>query len=432
MQTWRNWAGNQVARPDVIAEPASEDELAAVVKEAAGHGRRVKVVGSGHSFTACALTDGVLVRLDNMRRIREIDHQRHVVTVDAGITLAELNEQLWILGMAMVNLGDIAYQTIAGAISTSTHGTGATKGGLADAVLGLRIVTGDGSVVACSATESPEIFHAARVGVGALGAVSQVTLQVAPAFNLRAVEEPMRLKDVLADLDEHVDGNEHFEFFWVPHTGWALTKRNNATTDPVGGRSRWREVRDKWLFENLAFGAAVKAGNLHEAWIPKLAKMAPGAGKVTYVNRSYKVFASPRHVRFTEMEYAISREACREALERVVAMVDEKGFLVSFPVEVRFTAPSDIPLSTAAGRPSAYIAVHVPKGKPYEPYFRAVEAIMDDYGGRPHWGKLHFQSHRELATRYPEWDAFRAVRARLDPEGRFANAYTDKVLGPVG
>jgi L-gulonolactone oxidase len=431
MQTWRNWAGNQVARPDVIAEPAAEDELAALVKDACTHGRRVKVVGSGHSFTPCALTDGVLVKLTNLRRILEVDHRNHVVTVDAGITLNELNEQLWTLGLAMVNLGDIAYQTIAGATSTATHGTGATKGGLADAVLGLRIVTGDGSVVQCSADEEPEVFHAARVGVGALGAVSQVTLQVAPAFNLRAEEEPMRLKDVLADLDHHVDANEHFEFFWVPHTGWALTKRNNRTTEAVGGRSRLREIRDKWLFENLAFGAAVKAGNLHEDWIPKLARMAPGAGKVSYVQRSYRVFASPRHVRFTEMEYAIPREACREALERVVAMVDEKGFRLSFPVEVRFTAASDIPLSTAAGRPSAYIAVHVPKGKPYEPYFRAVEAIMDDYAGRPHWGKLHFQSHHELAARYPEWEAFRSVRARLDPDGRFANAYTERVLGPA-
>jgi L-gulonolactone oxidase len=258
-----------------------------------------------------------------------------------------------------------------------------------------------------------------------------VTLQVVPAFHLHAVEEPLRLKEVLADLDEHVDGNEHFEFFWVPHTGWALTKRNNTTSQPVGGRSRWREVRDKWLFENLAFGAAVKAGNLHEAWIPKLARMAPGAGRVDYVQRSYKVFASPRHVKFTEMEYAVPREACREALERVVSMVDERGFRLSFPVEVRFTAPSDIPLSTASGRPSAYLAVHVPKGKPYEPYFRAVEEIMDDYGGRPHWGKLHFQTHRELAARYPEWEAFRAVRQRLDPDGRFRNAYTDRVLGPV-
>jgi L-gulonolactone oxidase len=295
----------------------------------------------------------------------------------------------------------------------------------------MRIVTGDGSVVQCSATEEPEVFHAARVGVGAIGAVTQVTLQVAPAFNLRALEEPMRLDDVLGNLDELVGTNEHFEFFWVPHTRWALTKRNNATPDPVGGRSRIRELRDKWLFENLAFGAAVKAGNLHEAWVPKLARMAPGAGKVEYVNRSYKVFASPRHVRFTEMEYAISREALEEALRRVVSLVDDKGFMVSFPVEVRFTAPSDIPLSTASGRESAYIAVHMAKGKPYEPYFRAVEAIMDDYDGRPHWGKLHFLSHRELAPRYPQWDAFQAVRKRLDPEGRFANAYSAKVLGPI-
>jgi len=212
------------------------------------------------------------------------------------------------LGLAMVNLGDIAYQTVAGATSTATHGTGGREGrpGRRHRRHAHRHRRRIG--VQCSATEEPEVFPCARVGVGAIGAVSQVTLQVAPAFNLRAIEEPMKLDDVLANLDEHVDGNDHFEFFWVPHTRWALTKRNNTTSDPVGGRSRVREFRTSGSSRTSRSGRG-EGGQPARGVDPKLARMAPGTGKVEYVNRSYKVFASPRHVRFTEMEYAIAREA---------------------------------------------------------------------------------------------------------------------------
>jgi len=284
-------------------------------------------------------------------------------------------------------------------------------------------------VVPCSATTEAEVFHAARVGVGALGLISTVTLQAVPAFHLRAVNEPMRVDAVLADLDAFVDGNDHFEFFWVPHTGWALTKRNNRTTEPLAPRKRWKQWWDQIAMENYAFGAVCRVGRLRPQWTPRLARALPGSGRQEFVDRSDRVFASPRLVRFYEMEYEIPREACAEALTRVRAFVKESGLMLSFPVEVRFTAPDDIPLSTGYGRPNAYIAVHVFEGTPYERYFRGVERIMDDYGGRPHWGKLHFQSAETLAPRYPEWDRFRMVRRRLDPEGRFANAYTKRVLG---
>jgi L-gulonolactone oxidase len=250
-----------------------------------------------------------------------------------------------------------------------------------------------------------------------------------PAFHLRAVNEPMRLDAVLAELDTHVDGNDHFEFFWVPHTGWALTKRNNRTTDPRAPRPRWKQWWDQIALENYAFGAVCRVGRRRPQWTPRLARALPASGRQEFVDRSDLVFASPRLVRFYEMEYEIPREACAEALNRVRAFVKEAGLMLSFPVEVRFTAADDIPLSTGYGRPNAYIAVHVFEGMPYEQYFSGVEAIMDDYDGRPHWGKLHFQTAETLEPRYPEWDRFQMVRRRLDPDGRFANAYTRRVLG---
>jgi len=428
---WKNWAGNQRCEPVAVERPASQDELAAVVKQAAAAGRRVKAVGAGHSFTDAALTDGVQLKLDRYGAILDVDRERNQVTVQSGISIAALNEQLFALGMAMPNLGDIAYQSISGAISTATHGTGAQLTGIAGQVVGMSIVTGDGSIVSCSADEESEVFHAARVGVGALGLISTVTLQCVPAFRLHAIEEPMRVDAVLADLDSYVDGNDHFEFFWVPHTGWALTKRNNRTDDPVGGMSRWKFFKEKILLENVAFGLVNRVGRMRPKLIPRLQRLVPSSGTTEYVAPSHKIFASPRFVKFLEMEYAVPRAAVPEALNRIRSLIDDRGFQIGFPVEVRFTAPDDIPLSTASGRPTGYLAVHVYKGMAHEPYFRGVEAIMDSLDGRPHWGKLHFQTAETLAPRYAEWDTFQAVRRRLDPEGRFTNGYTTRVLGTL-
>ena len=428
---WRNWAGNQVCSPVALEQPGTDAELVEIAKEAAAKGTRVKVVGAGHSFTDIACTDGVQVSLDNYDRVLYVDRERARVTVQAGIRLWALNEALAARGLALENLGDIAYQSIAGAISTSTHGTGANFGGLATQVVGLDLICADGSVVSCSAEEEPETFHAARVGLGALGVLSTVTLQCVPGYNLRAVEEPMRVDHVLEHVDEYVAENDHFEFYWVPHTGWALTKRNNRTNDEAAGRSRFGEFRDRVLLENLAFGATARVGRLRPAWIPRLARILPSTGRTEYVERSYRVFASPRYVHFYEMEYSIPRQHAVTAVSQLIDFVRTSGLQISFPVEVRFTAPDDIPLSTATGRESTYIAVHVYRGMPYEQYFRGVEAIMDKLDGRPHWGKLHYQSAATLAPKYPQWNQWQGVRRRLDPDGRFANAYTERVLGPV-
>lgn len=401
------------------------------VIEAAEAGRRVKMVGSGHSFTSIALSDGILLRPDRYNKLLSVDAMARTVTVQSGIRLQDLNEELAGHGLALENLGDIAYQTVAGAISTATHGTGREFRGLAAQVKAIRLVTGDGAIIECSTDSEPGVFRAACVGLGAAGLLSTVTLQCVPAFNLHAVEMPMRVDEVLESLDEHIESNDHFEFFWVPHTGWALTKRNRRTNEPVQPRGRWTELKDDILLGNYAFDAICRLGRLRPALIPRLIRALPATGRVEYIERSDRVFASPRLVRFYEMEYAIPREAAVEALNRVRAFIKESGLMISFPVEVRFTKGDDIYLSTAHGRDTCYIAVHVYRGMHYQQYFEAVESIMDDYGGRPHWGKLHFQKAATLAARYPCWDDFQQVRARIDPAGLFSNPYLDRVLGPL-
>ena len=426
---WSNWAGNQQTGTVLLSKPQTESELQQVVQSAQASGRRVKAVGSGHSFTAIAVSEEVLVDLSDYDEIVAIDKINQTVTVQSGIQLSKLNQALYENSLAMQNLGDIAYQTIAGAISTSTHGTGAKFTGIANQVVALRVVLADSSIVECSANVNAQLFSCARVGLGALGLISTVTLKVVPAFNLAVIEEPMRVDDVLQNLDLHVDSNDHFEFFWVPHTGWALTKRNNRNNlliEPMSKMSHWYS---KTLMENYAFGAVCMLGKARPSLIPKLAKALPSSGRNEYSDASHKVFASKRIIKFYEMEYAIPREACAEALNRVRRMVTDSGFFLNFPVEVRFTAPDEIPLSTASNRESAYIAVHIYKGMNYVPYFTEVESIMNSYQGRPHWGKLHFQSAATLASRYPQWDVFQAVRNQVDPQRMFSNQYLETVLG---
>ena len=426
---WKNWAGNQRSNGVAFHSPDNEPDLVAIVKMARESNQRVKVVGHGHSFTGIAVTDGHIVSLENFNNVLNVDTATNEVTVQSGIRLSHLNEKLDLMGLAMPNLGDIAYQSLAGSISTSTHGTGVSKTGLAAQVVGLRLIAADGSIHDCSLHENAELFHVARVGLGALGILSTVTLKVVPAFNLHAVEEPMRLDYVLDHLEELNSGNDHFEFFWVPHTGWALTKRNNRTTLPANPQKRVRAWWNKTVIENYAFGALCWIGRLLPSLIPRIAKALPSSGRVEYVNKSFKVFTSKRIVKFYEMEYAIPRSELKVALNRVRKMVEVKKFKLNFPVEVRFTAADDIPLSTACGRESAYVAVHVYKGMNYDEFFREVELIMNDYEGRPHWGKIHFQSLESLSSRYHEIQRFADVRNRLDPEGVFTNDYLCRVLG---
>jgi L-gulono-1,4-lactone dehydrogenase len=427
--SWTNWGRNQICAPARIARPTTEDELVELVKDAAGREQRVKAVGAGHSFTSIACTDGVLVDLSGYGRVLGHDAATGRVTVEAGIPLHRLSDELDARGLALENMGDIDQQSISGATQTATHGTGLRFGNLSSQVVGMRLVTADGSVLDLSAERNPDTFAAAQVGLGALGLVSTVTVQCVPAFRLHALEQPVPVDEVLAELDALVEENDHYEFYWVPHTRWALTKRNRRTDEPARPRPRRREWLDDMFLQNYAFGALCRVGRRWPSLIPRLAKIIPSTGTVDYVDRSDRVFTSPRKVRFWEMEYGIPREAVPEALDRLRRLVDEIGMQLSFPVEVRVVRGDDLWLSTAHGRDTGYIAVHVYRGTPYDAYFSGVERIMDSYGGRPHWGKLHFQTAETLAQRYPRWDDFQRVRSRLDPDQRFANPYLDRVIG---
>jgi L-gulono-1,4-lactone dehydrogenase len=432
MSAWRNWAGDGTCSPAAHERPGSVEEIAAALERAAAAGRRVRVAGAGHSFGDLACTDGTLLSLERMDRVLELDRTTGLVRVEAGISLGALSAQLDALGLALENLGDIDVQSIAGAIATATHGTGVRLGNIPSQVESVELVLADRTTVTADGRD-PELLRAARVGLGSLGVVSAVTLRTVPAFTLRGVDAPRPLEEVLERLDEHAAANDHFELYTFPHSPVALTRTNTRTDsapDPPSATRRWLE---DVLFTNHLFGLFCRAGRRAPRAIPAINRLVSRLpAERVRVDRSHRVFASPRLVRFVEMEYALPRAATAEAVRAVRGLVRDRRLAVGFPLEVRFVAPDDAYLSPAGGRETGYVAVHVFEGMPYEDYFRGVEEIMDGLGGRPHWGKRHFQTAATLRPRYPDWDRFQAVRARLDPDGRFANTYTDRVLGPVG
>jgi L-gulono-1,4-lactone dehydrogenase len=423
---WQNWGMNQQAVAVDVLTPGSVDEVASIVKAASGSGRRVKVVGSGHSFTAIAVADDQRVHLHRQADLVSIDG--HLVTVQAGMPMYALNALLATHGLAVPNLGDIDAQTVAGALSTGTHGTGRTHSTLASCVEAVTLVTGTGQILHVDAQS--DIFPAVRLGIGALGVLVDVTLRCVDAFMLHADERPMALAEVLSRIDDDIAANEHVEFYWYPYTDRAQLKRNNPVPANDRPLSAFRGWLDDQFLANTVFQGACRLGRAVPAVVPMVSAVAARALTArAYTDRSDRVFCTPRRVRFTEMEYEVPRAAMPTVLAALPGIIEALPFKVQFPVEVRFTGPDDVWLSHGYGRESAYIAVHQFAGSPYEPYFRAMESLCEPLGGRPHWGKMHYRDADSLRKAYPKFDDFLAVRDQLDPARVFANAYLDQVLG---
>ena len=415
-----------------VERPATAGAVQRAVEAAAASGLRIKPVGAGHSFTGIAVAPDVQLDLTDLTGVIDADVATGRVTLAAGTRLHELPALLAPYGLAMPNMGDIDRQSIAGATSTGTHGTGLGFGGLATQIVAAKLVTGTGELLTVSETEHPELLSAVRVGLGALGVLVEVTLQLVPRFVLHAVERPEPFGLVLDEWMDRVRERDHFEFYWFPHTDTALTKTNtrlpgDAPRTPRGRVSRW--VDDE-LLANGAYRRMCAIGRMSPGATPTLARLVDRfTGHRDFTDFSPAAFTTHRTVRFREMEYAIPLEAIPEAVREVRSLIEGKGWSISFPIEVRAAASDDNWLSTAYGRETGYIAVHRYFREDPTEYFGAVEAIMRGYGGRPHWGKLHTQTAETLRRVYPRFDDFVRVRDELDPERRFANPYLDRVLG---
>ncbi|WP_151082535.1 D-arabinono-1,4-lactone oxidase [Nocardioides cynanchi] len=433
---WQNWSGLESAEPRTVIRPTSVDEVVAAVAAARRGGTTVKMVGTGHSFTGIAAPQDAMLLPHLLSGIVAVDREAMTVTALAGTPLKVLNAELERLGLSLHNMGDIAEQTLAGAVSTGTHGTGGVAAGLSAQLTGLQLVTGTGEVVDADARHHPDVFETARVGLGALGILTSLTFAVEPLFVLEAHEQPMTWDQALGSFDELVAQSHHCDMYWFPHTDRLLTKQNTRLDlDPSDAEplSRVRHWVDDDLLSNTVFGALTAAGNRVPGVVPRLNQVAARAlSERTYSDVAHRIFTSTRRVVFREMEYAVPREAGLDALREVRRLVDASDWRISFPIEIRVAPADDIPLSTAYGRDSFYLAFHTHHRSDlaqHTAYLSAMEAVMRDHDGRPHWGKLHSRTAADLAPAYPRFADFLALRERLDPERLFSNDYLRRVLG---
>lgn len=429
---WQNWGRTETADP-TVETPSTVDEIRALVADARATGRRIKPIGAGHSFSGIGVPTDIQLRLSGLRGLVSADPDASRVTLAAGTHLHEIPALLAPMGLAMANLGDVDRQTVSGATSTGTHGTGLGFGGISTQIVGATLVDGRGESVTL-AEHDPDLA-AVALGLGALGVLVDITLRCVPAFHLRAVEAPGRFDDVLDGWADAIGSIDHYEFYWFPHTECCLTKTNTRlpTTTARTGPSRLRRYVDDELLSNKLFGMLCAVGRTVPAAVPAINQLSGHALSArTIVDSSTKVFISDRAVRFREMEYAIPVEEIPEALREIRAMIDRRRYRVSFPIEVRAAAADELMLSTATGRASGYIAVHrYHRDDPADSaaYFADVEEILTGHGGRPHWGKMHTRDAAYLRTVYPRFDEFRAVRDRYDPDRVFGNDYLTRVLG---
>lgn len=431
-QQVRNWSGLQRFTPQHFEEPATTEQVVNAVDAARARSQRIRVRGNLHSFSEIVRTDDTLLSIAAMSGVIDADTSSGLVRVRAGTSIYNLSRALDAIGLAIPNLGDIDVQSIAGATATSTHGTGLHFGNVSAQIMAAQLVTAAGEVVEIDESDT-NALKSARVSLGTLGVITEVTLQCVPAFRLDRLDLPRPIGETLAQIDDLAAGFDHFEFYVLPYSDLSLQKRIDRTDAPAKPLPAAKKFFNDVVVENIALGAAVKVGKLFPKAIPPIARgLAKAFTPERRLDKSFDAFSTVRMVRFNELEYAIPRENLAEAVERVMAMIQEHKYPVNFPIEVRVgRADEESFLSTAAGRETGYISVHMAKGMDYEPYFHAVETIMDGYDGRPHWGKMNWQTAEKLAPRYPGWSDFQTVRAGLDPEGVFSNGYTDRVLGPV-
>lgn len=431
-RNWRNWSGSVACTPQNFAHPSTIEELRKLVLQASTAGGQVRVVGAGHSFTPLVQTSDTLISLDNwqgIEHVEKVDERQDIVTVRAGTKLSTLGKLLHEHGLAQENLGDIDVQSIAGAISTGTHGTGIQFGTIATQVVGLILLTAQGEELECSPEERPDIFKAAQVSLGSLGILTHVKLRTVPSKRLHYRSHRESLESCLEHLESYKQENSHFEFYWLPYTKWVQTKFANETEATPNAGSLWSTINQVAL-ENGLYWLLSEACRLFPRLTPTISRIsAMGISPIDEVDYSHLIFATPRWVRFQEMEYNIPVEHFTTVLTEVKRCIEKHNFEVHFPIECRFVRGDDIWLSPAYQRDSAYIAVHMYRGMRYKDYFQAIEEIYQHYQGRPHWGKMHTLTAEQLASLYPRWEDFKRIRTQLDPQGLFLNDYLRVLFG---
>ncbi|HSC19540.1 MAG TPA: D-arabinono-1,4-lactone oxidase [Rhizomicrobium sp.] len=422
--TWFNWSGGVSCSPKASVAPRDEVGLAAAIRSAP---TPVRVFGTGHSFTPVCASDGTLIDLSAFVGLRDVDPKARIATFGAATPLWAVGPALHTHGLALKNMGDIDRQTLGGAVGTGTHGTGAELKSFSGEVAGFNLMLANGQVLTCNAQENTEIFAASRCSLGMLGVMTQITVQARAAYRLAEKNFLLSADELFREVDLLIARNRHFEFFWFPYADRAVCKALNETYEPAPAPRTPEEMRERGersSVDERAFAAVNKILPFVSVLLKPshrlFSQLMPGGDRVRW---SHEAFPSPRTVRFNEMEYAVPREKGPECLKEIVATIRAQKINTGFPIEYRTVAADDVWLSPFFERDSATIAVHQYHRVDTAKLFESCEAVFRHYEGRPHWGKRHTRSAAELETLYPKFDEFRALRRRLDPEGKFLNPY---------
>lgn len=426
-----NWSGSVRFDPERVAAPRSEAEVVSLINAARAEGKTVRVVGGGHSFTPIAAGSDVLITLDGFHGLVRADVDAGLATLYSGTRLFRVRDLLAPLGLGLSVMGDIDSQSIAGAIQTGTHGTGSDFTGFAGMVRGLRIALADGSVVEASEEHNSDLFHAARLGLGMMGVILEVTLQCVPRYSLALSEAIEPLDTVTRSFMKRADNLDHHEFFWFPRTGRATTRTFTRVSSetPRERRGAAGEWVERELLGNITWEQLCRLSYVARPLTRPIADFASRVFKgASMVDDAPAVYANSRRVRFHEGEFAIPAERFEEAFAALRSRLDDENVRVVFPLEIRRAAADDVWMSTAYQRDSVYIAAHTYHLCDPVPYLLMVQRTLEPFGARPHWGKMHWMRGEQLRQLYPKWDEFLAVRHQADPDGMFLTSYLRSVF----
>jgi FAD-linked oxidoreductase len=420
---WSNWAGNQVCYPAERMRPRNEEALVELLRESNG---KIRAVGAGHSFSALVPTDETMLSMARFRGVKGINHETQEVTVGAGTRLAALGDALAEEGLGMINMPDVNTQSLAGAIATSTHGTGQKFGSLSHYVTALTLVTAAGDVLKCSALENKEVFDAARCNIGSLGIITDVTLQVRDNYYLKERSEMLPLEEAFEKMEAMRIAKRHFEAYGLPHSNHVLLIEFSEVSKAESDANQ-KEKDSSDVYESFrTLAGVIETFPFLRSAVMNIAPRTIG------VEERYgawnKIFGNVRDIRFNEMEYTVPAEDGLACFREVLDTIKDKNIDVIFPIEFRYIGEDDVWLSQFYKRAGAAISVHNFHDKPYMTYFAEMEAIFDRYQGRPHWGKLHNKTEKEFAALYPQWNAFKELRQRLDPERQFINQHLETIF----
>ena len=420
---WTNWSGNQVAQPTQVVEPADAGQLQTLLTTAPDP---VRVVGAGHSFTPLACTDGTLIRLDRLGLVHSADSEKKTAWVNAGARLKDLSPALEAHGLAFRNLGDINAQSLAGAISTATHGTGETLACLSAETRAFRLLTAGGDLLTVSRDEDRDVFEACRVSLGAIGILVDAEIKLVAPYNLHRRPWAEPLGEILSAARTRWQSLRNYEFFYVPFSGYGISIAHEETDAPVTPRP---ESDDDDAVLGLKRARDYAGGNAPSRRDYLAGAFARFEGE-DVVGNSWQLLASERNVPFNEMEYHLPEETALDALQEVITYIERERPDVFFPIEVRKTAGDDIWLSPFSGAGRISVAVHAFAEDEYDFFFSHIEPIFRRAGGRPHWGKLHSLRYRDPCDLYPHFERFCDVRRRMDPKGRFMTPYLRTLFEP--